>query len=170
MTKKRNVVKTTADLTPKQRKFVDVLVANWGQMSKADACVEAGFTAPKGKKPYEMGSRLTNPELNPHVCRYLEKRLSQELQKYEKDKLRNYKVFERLRDGAESKSQYNASINAQKNIVQMSGQLIAKSEVTHSTIDGMSREQLEKRLSELEEKLHENKSIIDITPETTFKE
>ena len=37
MTKKRNVVKTTADLTPKQRKFVDVLVANWGQMSKADA-------------------------------------------------------------------------------------------------------------------------------------
>ena len=170
MTKKRNVVKTTADLTPKQRKFVDVLVANWGQMSKADACVEAGFTAPKGKKPYEMGSRLTNPELNPHVCRYLEKRLSQELQKYETDKLRNYKVFERLRDGAESKSQYNASINAQKNIVQMSGQLIAKSEVTHSTIDGMSREQLEKRLTELEDKLSENKSIIDITAETTLKE
>jgi phage terminase small subunit len=170
MTKKRNVVKTTADLTPKQRKFVDVLVANWGQMTKADACIEAGFTAPAGKKPYEIASRLTNPELNPHVCRYLEKRLSQELQKYEKDKLRNYKIFEKLRDGAESKNQYNASINAQKNIVQMSGQLIAKSEVTHSTIDGMSREQLEKRLSELEDKLNENKSIIDVTPETTFKE
>jgi hypothetical protein len=52
----------------------------------------------------------------------------------------------------------------------MSGQLIAKSEVTHSTIDGMSREQLEKRLTELEDKLSENKSIIDITAETTVKE
>jgi uncharacterized coiled-coil protein SlyX len=30
----------------------------------------------------------------------------------------------------------------------------------------MSREQLEKRLSELENKLNENKSIIDITSET----
>ena len=170
MPKKSNQLKTVHELTPKQRKFVDVLVANWGQMSKADACVEAGFTAPKGKKPYEMGSRLTNPELNPHVCRYLEKRLSQELQKYETDKLRNYKVFEKLRDGAESKNQYNASINAQKNIVQMSGQLIAKSEVMHSTIDGMSREQLEKRLTELEDKLSENKSIIDITPETIVTE
>ena len=52
----------------------------------------------------------------------------------------------------------------------MSGQLIAKSEVMHSTIDGMSREQLEKRLTELEDKLSENKSIIDITPETIVTE
>ena len=30
MPQKKNVLKTTNDLTAKQRKFVDVLVANWG--------------------------------------------------------------------------------------------------------------------------------------------
>ena len=29
-------LKTVTDFTPKQKAFVDVLVANWGQMSKAD--------------------------------------------------------------------------------------------------------------------------------------
>jgi phage terminase small subunit len=69
-------LKTTNDLTAKQRKFVDVLVANWGSMTKADACIEAGYMTKDGSKPYETASKLTNPELNPHVVRYLEKRLS----------------------------------------------------------------------------------------------
>ena len=43
---------------------------------------------------------------------------------------------------------------------------IDKKEVSHVGLEGMSREQLEKRLSELENKLDENKSIIDITAET----
>jgi phage terminase small subunit len=84
MTKRKNSVKLTSELTPKQRNFVDILVANWGSMSKADACIQAGYTTKNpDKKPFEIASRLTNPELNPHVCRYLEKRLSQELNKYE---------------------------------------------------------------------------------------
>ena len=105
MTKRKNSVKLTSELTPKQRNFVDILVANWGSMSKADACIQAGYTTKNpDKKPFEIASRLTNPELNPHVCRYLEKRLSQELNRYEKDKLKSYKVFERLRNKAEEKN------------------------------------------------------------------
>ena len=105
MTKRKNSVKLTSELTPKQRNFVDILVANWGSMSKADACIQAGYTTKNpDKKPFEIASRLTNPEINPHVCRYLEKRLSQELNKYEKDKLKSYKVFERLRNKAEEKT------------------------------------------------------------------
>jgi hypothetical protein len=41
MTKRKNSVKLTSELTPKQRNFVDILVANWGSMSKADACIQA---------------------------------------------------------------------------------------------------------------------------------
>ncbi len=94
MASKKNTLKTISDLTLKQRKFVDILASNWGNITKADACIEAGYTTKDGSKPYETASKLTNPELNPHVCRYLEKRLSQELHKYEKDKLKTYKVFE----------------------------------------------------------------------------
>ena len=42
MSKKSNQLKTTSDLTPKQRAFVDILVANWGQISKTEAAKQAG--------------------------------------------------------------------------------------------------------------------------------
>ena len=166
MPSKKNTLKTTNDLTLKQRKFVDILATNWGRISKVDACIEAGYSRKDGKKPYETASKLTNPELNPHVVRYLEKRLSQELQKYEKDKLRSYKVFERLRNKAEEKNQFNSAVQSEFRMGQLSGFYIDKKEISHIGLEGMSREQLEKRLSELENKLDENKAIIDITAET----
>jgi hypothetical protein len=121
------------------------------------------------KKPFEIASRLTNPELNPHVCRYLEKRLSQELNKYEKDKLKSYKVFERLRNKAEEKNQLASAINAEFRAGQMAGFFIDKKEINHIGLEGMNREQLEKRLSELEKNINENKQIIDITAETVIE-
>ena len=110
MSRRKNEVKLSTELTPKQRAFVDILVANWGSISKADACLKAGYTTKDpNRKPFEIASRLTNPEINPHICRYLEKRLSQELNKYEKDKLKSFKVFERLRNKAEEKKSISLS-------------------------------------------------------------
>ena len=125
--------------------------------------IKAGYTSKNGK-PYEMASKLLNPDLNPHVCRYLEKRLQKEQEKYEKDKLKRYKTFERLRDGAEMKGQYTGAINAEYRAGQMAGMFIDKKEITNNTLEGMSREQLEKRLSELESKIGEAKNIINVTP------
>ena len=34
MSSKRNTLKTTSDLTIKQRKFVDILATNWGKITK----------------------------------------------------------------------------------------------------------------------------------------
>ena len=48
------------------------LVANWGQMSKADAVRQAGYETKSPNGAHEIGSRLTNPDKNPHVVRYLE--------------------------------------------------------------------------------------------------
>jgi len=170
MTRKKNILKTTSDLTPKQRAFVDILVANWGHISKVDACIQAGFGKDSERKPFDIASRLTNPELYPHVCRYLEKRLSQELNKYEKDKLKSYKVFERLRNKAEEKNQYASAINAEYRAGQMAGFFIDKKEINHIGLEGMNREQLEKRLTELEKNINENKQIIDIQAETITPE
>ena len=38
------------DLTPKQRLFVDILVANWGEISYAEACKQAKKKAKKKRK------------------------------------------------------------------------------------------------------------------------
>jgi len=167
MSKRKNEVKLSSELTPKQRAFVDILVANWGSISKVDACIQAGYTTKdQNRKPFEIASRLTNPEINPHVCRYLEKKLSQELNKYEKDKLKSFKVFERLRNKAEEKNQLASAINAEFRAGQMAGFFVDKKEINHIGLEGMNREQLEKRLSELEKNINENKQIIDITAET----
>ena len=47
----------------------------------------------------------------------------------------------------------------------MAGLFVDKKEINVSGIEGMSRENLEKRLEELESKINENKKIINITPE-----
>ena len=64
MPAKKNVLKTTIELTPKQRTFVDILVANWGRMSKVQAAMKAGYKSTKPEGPTETASRLTNPALN----------------------------------------------------------------------------------------------------------
>lgn len=95
-----------------------------GSDEKADAKRKAGYTSTRGK-PYEQASRLLNPDLNPHVCRYLEK-LQKETEKYEKDKLARFKTFERLRNGAEMKGQYTGAINAEFRAGQMAGMFVDK--------------------------------------------
>jgi phage terminase small subunit len=169
MAGKSNALKTTIELTPKQRSFVDILVANWGKMPKVQAAIQAGYKSNKSEGPVETASRLTNPTLNPHVCRYLEKRLAQELQKYEKDKLKSYKKFEHLGEDAAKKGQYTAAINAEFRKGQMAGFFVDKREVKHIGLEGMSREKLEERLSELEKKIGEAKTIIDVTPKEIIK-
>lgn len=164
MPQRKKIVRTQKDLTNKQKKYIDILVASWGNITKVDALIQAGYKSKNKDAAMVLASRLTNPNLNPHVCRYLEYKLSKETEKYEKDKLRRYKTFERLRDGAEQKGQYTGAIAAEFRSGQLAGQFIDKKEVVHSTLEGMSREQLEKRLQEIENKIDDGASIIDVTP------
>jgi len=162
---KANVIKTVNDLTAKQRKFVDIYVANFGYISKTEAARQAGYTA---KDPNTIAAKLTNPNRNPHVVRYLEKKLAQEQGKYA-NKLRSYKRFEKFGNDAANKNQFASAINAEFRSGQLAGMYVDKKEVTHNTLEGMSREQLEKRLSELEKKIGEGKNIIDVTPEKSIE-
>ena len=164
MAKKKNSLKTVTELTPKQNLFVDILVENWGKISKVKAASLAGYKSNKPEGPTEVASRLTNPDLNPHVCRYLESRLQKELQIYEKDKLRKYKGFEHLSNKAEDKGQLAVAVNAEFRSGQMAEMFVNKSEVKHVGLEGMSRDELEKRLGELEQKIGEAKDIINVTP------
>ena len=165
MAGKANVIKTVNDLTAKQRKFVDIYVANFGYISKTEAARQAGYTA---KDPNTIAAKLTNPNRNPHVVRYLEKKLAQEQGKYA-NKLRSYKRFEKFGNDAANKNQFASAINAEFRSGQLAGLYVDKKEVTHNTLEGMSREQLEKRLSELEKKIGEGKNIIDVTPEKSIE-
>ena len=72
MPQKPKNLRTVKDLTEKQKAFVDCLVADWGNISKSDALRKAGYSTDQSNESIAViASRLTNPKLNPHVCRYL---------------------------------------------------------------------------------------------------
>lgn len=169
MPKKSNQLKTISELTPKQRKFVDIYVSNYGEISKVEAAKQAGFTSTNKYGPTDQASRLLNPDKNPHVVRYFEKRMAMELEKEEKDKLMSYKHYARMRDTSEKKGQMTAAITAQYRRDQMAGHFVDRKEINHIGLEGMSREQLEKRLEELESKIGEAKNIIDVTPTSVIE-
>ena len=97
MTKRKNTLKSTSELTLKQKAFVDIYVSNWGEISKTEAATRAGYTSAKKEGPTEIASRLTDPNKNPHVVRYMEMRYNQELKKHEGDKLKKYKRFDSIK-------------------------------------------------------------------------
>ena len=165
--RRSKALKTVTDLTPKHKAFVDILVTNWGQMSKADAVRQAGYETKSPNGAHEIGSRLTNPDKNPHVVRYLETKLLKEKSIYEKDKLKRYKRLEYLSNKAESKGQIGVAVNAEYRSGQMANMFVNQTEVKHVGLEGMSREQLEKRLGEIEKKIGQAKNIIDVTPKET---
>ena len=164
MPKRKNTVKSINELTLKQKAFVDIYVSNWGQISKTEAAERAGYKSKKKEGPTEIASRLTDPNKNPHVVRYMEMKYNQELKKHEGDKLKKYKRFDHLSKKAEDKGQLAVAVNAEFRSGQMADMFVNKLEVTNVGLEGMSREQLEKRLSELEQKIGEAKNIIDVTP------
>ena len=59
MAGKKNLLKTTVELTQKQRSFVDILVENWGKISKVDAARQAGYKSAKADGPVETEPAMT---------------------------------------------------------------------------------------------------------------
>ena len=96
-----------------------------------------------------------------YFAKYFDQRFEQEIKKYESDNLRRYKRLERIADKAEKEKQFAAAINAEYRSGQLAGAYVDKKEITVSGLEGMSREQLEKKLEELSNKIdgHNAKTI-----------
>ena len=153
---KSNILKKSDELTPKQKAFAEILVANWGVMTKQEAAKLAGY-----KVTNSTGAQLTSEAVSPHICRYIEKLRSYALKTYERDKLRHYKQFENMRNKAVEKNQFSPAITAEYRIGQAAGFYIDRKEITTNSLEGLTREQLETRLQELERKMADTKPIIE---------
>ena len=158
---KKNALKTELELTPKQKMFVEIMVSEHGSITQHEAYKKAGFSAANENSAKSCASQLLNRKINPHVAKYYDKRFEQEVKKYTGDQLRRYKRLERIADKAETDKQYAAAINAEYRSGQLAGQYVDRKEVTVTGLEGMSREQLEKKLKELSKKIdgHNAKTI-----------
>ena len=151
LTKKE--LRTEKDLTPKQKMFVEIMVQDHGQVTQAEALKRAGYDCKDINTARSTASQLLNRRKNPHIAKYYDKRFEQEIKKYESDNLRRYKRFERIANKAETDKQYAAAINAEFRSGQLAGAYVDRKEVRVTGLEGMSREELEKKLSELSAKI-----------------
>ena len=156
---------TIDDITEKQRMFVEKLIDSIGTKKTKLEVVKEVYGDPANpmtdKSASAIGARLTNRKLSPHVVMFLDKRRAEETAIFEKDKLRRYKRFEYFANAASKKDQYNAAITAEYRSGQLAGMFVDKKEVRVSGLEGMSREELEKKLEELSKKIdgHNAKTI-----------
>ena len=164
---KSKALRTVDDLTLKQRKFIDILVAHWGEITKGEALRRAGYNAKNDKNFSDIASKLTSRKFSPHVVKYLDMKLEKAAAKFEKDRLRRYKRLEKYSDAAYADKQYASAINAEFRSGQLAGLYIDKREVKVSGLEGMSRAELEKKLTELSTKIDGfNAKTIEAEPET----
>ena len=153
MAQVKKIDRSEKDLTPKQRLFVDILVANWGEISYADACRQAKYEC-KNESDYSViASRLMNRRLNPHVAKYLDQQYEKEVNKFSKDKLKRFRRLDKLSKKAEENKQFNVSVQAEYRSGQLAGLYVDKREVKVSGLEGMSRDELENKLKELSNKI-----------------
>jgi len=150
---KKKSLRTELDLTPKQKMFVEIYVQDWGNITQAEALKRAGYVCTNEKDYGSVASRMLSRKHSPHIAKYLDKLFEREVKKYESDNLRRYKRLERIADKAEKEKQFAAAINAEYRSGQLAGAYVDRKEVTVSGLEGMSREQLEKKLEELSNKI-----------------
>jgi|SRR5210317_1189440 hypothetical protein len=153
MAQVKKIDRSEKDLTPKQRLFVDILVANWGEISYADACRQAKYECKNESDYSAIASRLMNRRLNPHVAKYLDQQYEKEVNKFSKDKLKRFRRLDKLSKEAEKNKQFNVSVQAEYRSGQLAGLYVDKREVKVSGLEGMSRDELENKLKELSNKI-----------------
>lgn len=150
--------KADKKLTAKQERFIRELVTQDGHITLTEAAINAGYSPINA--PSE-GSKLMNPNINPHVVKkYLEYKKEME-DKYAINYKRHIRDLQIIRDKAMENGSWSAAVQAEYRRGQAHGDIyINKSEVRHGSIDQMSKEEVLKALEELRGGRTEH----DITP------
>ena len=136
-------------LTRKQELFVRELVAKDGQITMREAVINSGYPP---KSAHVRASELTNPRLNPHVCRAIREYRQELDQKYGVEYQRHLRDLQRIRDTALEAGAYSAAVQAEYRRGQAQGDIyVSKSEIRTGSIDQMSKEEVMKALEEIKQ-------------------
>tara|TARA_R110002020_G_scaffold213289_6_gene420059 strand:+ start:3434 stop:3943 length:510 start_codon:yes stop_codon:yes gene_type:complete len=139
-------------LTTRQKKFAEEIVL--GRCSNTEAARRAGYAESSAKV---RASELLDVGKFPHVAAYISELHQEMARKYEITYESHVRDLGDLRDRAAANNQFSAAINAEKHRGQVGGLYIDRKEVLHAHINAMSKDDLIKRLEELD---HETKGAI----------
>jgi phage terminase small subunit len=134
-------------LTQKEWTFVQELVGGDGAVTMKEAALRAGYTPQSAKT---VAWKLTNPDLNPHVCAAIQEYRAELAAKYGITYERHMKDLQTIRDAALAAGAYGAAVQAEYRRGQALGTIyVERKEIRHGTIDSMSREEVERKLNEI---------------------
>ena len=134
-------------LTNRQKEFAKHYVD--GTHSNAECARLAGYTDKDGKARNRAYALLNEKEF-PHLAEYIVELREEREMKYGVTLLGQLKRFRELSLNAEEEKQFSAAVNAEKIRSSLGGLTIDRRETNHyHAIENMSRDEIEKRLSEI---------------------
>jgi phage terminase small subunit len=146
-------------LTPKQHKFVLLIVTKGERSSPADLAIEAGYSE---KSAPQMAANLQNPKIFPQVVAEIQRMRDEYNEKFKVTYSRHIKRLDVLSHKAEDAGNWNAAVQAEKSRGQAAGLYIDRKEILTGSIDQMSKEEVESKLKEIEKQFSINTDIIEV--------
>ena len=136
-------------LTDLQKKFAELYVINMGTKSNYEIAIESGYSEDGARtRAYE----LLNPDICPHVVKYINKLKSQMEDKYKVTYNTHIQEMWRLREMAKEKGNVQTAVSAEELRAKATGlhvekQLIATKSVNN--LENLTEEQLEDKMKEI---------------------
>ena len=136
-------------LTDLQKKFAELYVINMGTKSNYEIAIESGYSEDGARtRAYE----LLNPDICPHVVKYINKLKSQMEDKYKVTYNTHIQEMWRLREMAKEKGNVQTAVRAEELRAKATGlhvekQLIATKSVNN--LENLTEEQVEDKMKEI---------------------
>ena len=131
-------------------------------MTAADCAIEAGYSE---KAANQIASNLQSPKMFPLVVEEIDRLRKEWQEKYKVSYSRHIKRLDDLSRGAESASNWNAAVAAEKARGQAAGLYIDRKEILTGSIDQLSKAEVEEKLKEIEKQFSINAEDVTVIEE-----
>ena len=136
-------------LSELQKKFAELYVEESGRYSNYEIAIRAGYGKDGAR---QRAHELLNPDICPHVVRYIEKLKSEMNEKYRCDYNTHEKELWHLREMAKKKNNVQTAVRAEELRAKAAGlhvDRILTATKNVNNLDNLSTEQLQERLDRL---------------------
>jgi len=137
-------------LTERQKKFAEIIAEQSGRISGTEAAIQVGY---ERGSAYQRAYELTNPEICPHVVRYINEIRKDISKKYEISKDNHMEELWRIREDARKKDMQMVRLRAEENRGKMMGYYIERKAIlTNPTLDDMNLPELYAKMEAIKKK------------------
>jgi hypothetical protein len=138
-------------LTEKQKKFAEIIAELRGRISGTEAAIRAGY---ERGSAYQRSFELQNPEICPHVVKYINEIRKDISTKYEISKDNHMEELWNIREDARKKDNQMVRLRAEEDRGRLMGYYIEKKAILNAnkTLDDLSLEELWDKARGIEKK------------------